>query len=357
MDRLLLFLAAATLAGLALFGVLYRRDPTRILNGFVLDCTLGAALCTLLYVLMSVKRLSVWGSILLAALLVLLIGLAVGGIWLVIAYLLWNAVQVFRRERHTLQNMLSLILGAGLLAQTVVALFSVKLLEQPVFVVLFGVVWIAEAWLAVTAVSFLTSSLLCRLARPRLSADYIVVLGCGLIRGGAVSPLLAGRIDAAVRFYKKAAAKGRRPKLVFSGGQGADETRPEGEAMREYALARGVAPADALAETQSKNTLENFRCSKVLMDRDAAGRPYTCGFATSDYHVLRARRLARQAGLGNARGLGARTARYYVTNASIREYAALMLSSRRVNLTVLSLLTGGYCVLLALMAFAERAAG
>ena len=92
------------------------------------------------------------------------------------------------------------------------------------------------------------------------------------------------------------------------------------------------------------------------MDADAAGQNYTCGFATSDYHVLRACRLARQAGLTKAKGLGARTARYYVTNATIREYIAVMLSSKRVNITVLGFLTGGYCLLLAFLSFFEQIA-
>jgi uncharacterized SAM-binding protein YcdF (DUF218 family) len=356
MDNFLLFLLAVTLAGAVIFGVVYGKDPTRIFGGFMLDCTIGAALCTLLGALSTARHLSLFFGILLIVLLVLFVGLALGGIWLVIAYLLFNAVQVFKHERHTLQNMLSLLLGVGLLAQMVVVFVSAKLLESLVFVVLFGVLWITEAWLAVTAVSFLTSSLLCRLDRPRLHTDYIIVLGSGLIRGGEVSPLLAGRIEAAIRFYRRAAAKGLHPKLVLSGGQGADETRPEGEAMREYALAHGVAAGDALAETQSKNTLENFRFSKAVMDADAAGQSYTCGFATSDYHVLRACRLARQAGLTKAKGLGARTARYYVTNATIREYIAVMLSSKRVNITVLGFLTGGYCLLLAFLSFFEQIA-
>ncbi|MFR1802561.1 MAG: YdcF family protein [Faecalispora jeddahensis] len=110
---------------------------------------------------------------------------------------------------------------------------------------------------------FLTAFYVGKWFPPRKRVDYIVVLGSGLI-DGKVPPLLAGRVDAALRYAARQKRKtGREPCLIMSGGQGADEPRPEAEAMREYAMEKGYPAELVLAETQSKNTKENFYIPSV----------------------------------------------------------------------------------------------
>ena len=94
----------------------------------------------------------------------------------------------------------------------------------------------------------------------------IVVLGAGL-RGDRPSLLLRYRLDKA---YEYACAH---PDMlvVTSGGQGRDEWVPEGQAMRDYLIDKGLDPDRVLAETRSTSTEENFAFSRqILLDRGLA---------------------------------------------------------------------------------------
>lgn len=120
----------------------------------------------------------------------------------------------------------------------------------------------------------------------------------------------------------------------MSGGQGGDEKLPEGEAMANYALAKGMSEQNILVENRSLNTLQNFQYSRALIEQDAAGNKYKCAFATSSYHVYRARLYAYRAGLKRAKGLGAKTAGYFLPNAILREYIAVMLANKKFHFIV-----------------------
>ena len=120
------------------------------------------------------------------------------------------------------------------------------------------------------------------------------MLGSGLIRG-EVPPLLRSRLDRALAIYRSVPTGGRRrPLLIPSGGQGADEPRPEGEAMAEYLVAQGADPDDVRAETASTSTRENLLLSREVQRE--AGREGRTLVVTNDYHVLRAALLARAVG-------------------------------------------------------------
>ncbi|UZM99151.1 YdcF family protein [Lysinibacillus sp. MHQ-1] len=62
----------------------------------------------------------------------------------------------------------------------------------------------------------------------RYEPNYIIALGSGLI-GDRVPPLLASRLNEAVKQYKK---YGERPFIIVSGGQGTDENVSEAKAMK-----------------------------------------------------------------------------------------------------------------------------
>jgi uncharacterized SAM-binding protein YcdF (DUF218 family) len=344
--------AAAGVGFLIWFAVLYAHSPDRLLTGFALDlCLIDALTIAGVWLLQQGNN----GNRL-AVLLVVLIGCALlilllcGG-YILVGSLYYHAVQLFRRERHSLQNCLSLLVAVALTAQFLLLVFASSWLKNPIVLLVWGLLCVLEGYLVLTVLSFVTAAWLCKLRRPSPRTDCLIVLGSGLLRGNEVSPLLAGRIDCALHFYQKARAKGRQPLLVFSGGQGSDETVPEGAAMRAYAVSHGADPADLLVEKQSRNTLENLQNSRTLV---AAQAPQCRRFAvvTSDYHLLRACQYARQAGFRRICGLGARTVRYYASNASIREYIAMMLLSRRANLRAVALLSAVYLVAASIFLFA-----
>jgi uncharacterized SAM-binding protein YcdF (DUF218 family) len=262
-----------------------------------------------------------------AALFILLLSF---GAYLLIALLFWNARAVRKRESRGLANCLTLILAVALTASAAVSWLARgamaaeqirRMLFFPNFIMFYYTVHVSQ---------FLFSTLLCNLPRPTRDKQYVVILGCGL-SDGKVTPLLAGRVDRAARFYFAQKQRGTPPKLVCSGGQGADEPRPEAEAMAEYALALGIPPRDILTETKSASTRENMLFSKEIMDGDAKGKPYRCLYATSNYHLLRAGIYARRAGLA-ADGIGAKTPLYYLPNAVLREYIAYLVLYRKWNI-------------------------
>ncbi len=261
--------------------------------------------------------------------------------------LLWNAIIVWRRESHSLGNMLTLFLGIGVLLISFIDTVAGRFLPQPWFVFFSMVTDIVVGYLLFWFYNYMTVLVLYQFNRPKLNQKFVIVLGSGLINGGQVPPLLAQRIDRAITFYHKQLDKtGVAPTLILSGGQGGNESRPEGVAMREYALSQGIPADHAIAEDQSINTLQNMLFSKKLMPLENGHQPAAI-FVTSNYHTLRAGMIARRAGL-KADGIGSHTAKFFLPNAIIREYIAVFVRNKWAHaLTVTSLLIlAGLSVLL-----------
>ena len=109
--------------------------------------------------------------------------------------------------------------------------------------------------------------------------------------------------------------------------------------MENYALSQGVPKAEIITEENSKTTLQNLQFSKALMDERSQGKPYHSTFVSNDYHIFRAGLFAKKVGL-KSEGLGSRTARYFLPNAFIREFVAIILmhKKRHIAFTVLLLI-------------------
>ena len=168
---------------------------------------------------------------------------------------------------------------------------------------------------------------------PDYDKDYILVLGCRIRPDGTLYPLIRGRVDRAVAFWRaQLAATGKRAILVPSGGRGGDEPMSEGEAMARYMLEQGI-PADAvLPECESATTREN-----LLFSRRLTGEGSRVAFATSSYHVYRGGILAADLGW-TIDGMGSRTRWYFWPNAFLREFIGLLTSTRLQQVTALALI-------------------
>ena len=132
------------------------------------------------------------------------------------------------------------------------------------------------------------------------------------------SPQLENRLEAAYAYHL------RNPDalLVVSGGQGDGEAISEALAMERWLISRGV-PADRiLREEASTSTYENLTNAKALLDERSA-RPCRVALVTSDYHVYRASRLAKAAGL-DASHLHADAEWYALPVRMLRECAAVV---------------------------------
>jgi uncharacterized SAM-binding protein YcdF (DUF218 family) len=146
--------------------------------------------------------------------------------------------------------------------------------------------------------------------------DAVIVLGAG-VNGTTPSLALQSRIDAAEKYLKQ------HPGIpaVLSGGQGAGEDVSEAQAMYDALVKDGVDPGRLLLEDRSTSTAENFQFSKERLqqwqyDTDSA----VIAVVTNDFHLYRARRLARREGLTTV-GVPAKlpwwwlSANYYVREA------------------------------------------
>ena len=233
--------------------------------------------------------------------------------------LLFNGLGMVRREGRSLGNLLSLLLGVGLIVATVVGV-TLVLTGGTTLAIVGIVVLLLPGYPALALVSYLLYCLdyLRRPKRPVPAA--IVVLGSGLV-DGAIPRLLAWRLDAAIALRRREELAGRRPLLVPSGGQGDDEPTSEGAAMTAYLLERGLDEHDVVTEDRATSTEENLLFSRDLLEeRGVTGH---LRVITSGYHAGRAALIARRLGL-DADVSGARTAWYFVPSAFLREFAAVL---------------------------------
>ncbi len=162
------------------------------------------------------------------------------------------------------------------------------------------------------------------------NADYIVVLGCGII-GSRVTPLLAARIERGIELLHS----NPNAVLLLSGGQGPGEDIPESQAMAAYALDKGVAAEKIIMEQKSVSTLENLRFSRALMDKP---KPEII-IVTTAYHVFRALILAKQEGIGCV-GFGAKTKWYFTLNAFLREFVGYLRMTWKKHACVIGVAAG-----------------
>jgi uncharacterized SAM-binding protein YcdF (DUF218 family) len=315
----------------SLFAFFYFREKRRLVNGLLFNLflvSLALYLGMLMYQTHNLLLILLAGASLIA---ILLAGLF--GIYALIIFLYWNGIVVLRKEGRSLANLLTLFLAILLTCFLIYDIFGAKLLPSWLTTLL-SIVPFLLTYFFVVFYNFLTVSVLYQFNRPRYTQDYIVVLGAGLLNGETVTPLLKARIDKAIQFYQsQTLASLSSPILLMSGGQGPDEKRPESIAMKEYALTQGIPEKDLLVETNSKNTLENMRFSKEIMVEHFGSDQFKAIFATNNYHLFRAGLFAKMAHL-KADGIGAKTAFYFLPNAFLREYIAVLVMNKRRHLIV-----------------------
>ena len=168
---------------------------------------------------------------------------------------------------------------------------------------------------------------------PKYNQDFIIILGCKIGSDGKPLPLLRGRIDRAIAFYRRQLEEtGKQACFIPSGGQGGDEVMSEAECMKNYLVEQGIDESIIYPETRSTTTLENMRFSKQIADEHKENANIL--FSTTNYHVFRSGTFAAKAGM-RADGVGAKTKWYFWPNAQIREFIGLLVSEWKVNLLIL----------------------
>lgn len=172
--------------------------------------------------------------------------------------------------------------------------------------------------------------------KPKYDKDYIIILGCGIAKDGSLLPLLRGRVDKAIEFYKKQKEEsGKSAVFIPSGGQGPDEIISESEAMRNYLISKGISEDKIIMEDKSTTTYENMLFSKQIID--SINPESKVAFSTTNYHVFRSGILANSVGL-HAEGIGSKTKWYFWPNAFLRELVGVVVSKIKVNILIVSLI-------------------
>lgn len=147
----------------------------------------------------------------------------------------------------------------------------------------------------------------------------MVVLGSGT-QDGQPRPALAMRLDTAAQLAQL------QPKalVAVSGGVDFVEKESEGSVMARYLAERhGMQPAALVVEEASTSTELNLELSKPLLQARGIDLNQPIAIVSSDFHLWRALRIAKQQGYTQPIGVAAPTPRLTRFNGWLREYFAV----------------------------------
>ena len=108
---------------------------------------------------------------------------------------------------------------------------------------------------------------------------------------------------------------------VVSGGQGSDESISEAQCMKDYLVARGIAPERIFMEDRSVNTEENLRFSKAVISEN--GLPGRITLVTDNFHQYRAELIAESNGI-EAYNISGKTSWYLLPTYGVREWFGIV---------------------------------
>src|SRR5699024_10918564 len=130
---------------------------------------------------------------------------------------------------------------------------------------------VAVYFLFAAILIYVVYSIFNRITIPYKTYDYIIVLGSGLM-GNKVPPILAARIDKGIQLFHRFHTASHTVKVIFTGGQGNDETLAVGEAMANYAMEKGMKKKDIIIEDKAVDTYENLLFSKQLIEENVLNK-------------------------------------------------------------------------------------
>lgn len=331
--NILIFLYLFPVLMLLIFLLSYFQNRSKLLNGLLFNVfLLSTAFVIVLFLLRNLDDSQGYRVLALLLLIPFLLVLLFGIYGLVI-FLFWNARTVLKKEGRSLQNLLTLLLGIVISLWLIFDFLNPEHFFPKWLNILLAFIPIMTFYFVCVFLNYLSAGFVYSLYKPRKNQDYILILGSGLIDGHIVPPLLANRINKGLEYYWRFKNQGGHPKIIFSGGKGSDEQLSEAKAMYQYALEQGLAPEDGLMEDQSVNTYQNMLYSKQMIEEQMAGQPYRCMFVTNYFHVFRAALFAKMVDL-RAAGVGAATRFYYVPNAILREFAAIVMMKKKRHILV-----------------------
>lgn len=142
--------------------------------------------------------------------------------------------------------------------------------------------------------------------------NAIIILGCR-VKGDKPSTSLIQRCLAGARYIEK------HPNAiaVVSGGQGSDELISEGECMAGLLKEYKIADEKVIKECDSTSTRENLIFSKRLLDERGITEPIA--IVSSEYHLYRAGKIAKDCGINDTLLIPSKTRWYTIPTFYTRE--------------------------------------
>ena len=261
-------------------------------------------------------------------------------------------IKLIRREGRTWKNMLAFLLGLCIGIGAILPYIISALFQQSTAIDVHndrGIGRFIEMFIEYTISSIVTylecillgtiiNGIMTAVHIPKFDKDYILILGCQVRKNGKLTKLLQSRANRAVVFAKlQKDATGKDIIFVPTGGKGSDESIAEGEAIKRYLMKFGIREDHIIAETESRNTEQNFKYSIAKIREHHGSDDFKIAFATNNYHVFRSGMLAEQLGI-KAEGIGSKTKSYFWINAFVREFIATIYKERLTHLKVTAIL-------------------
>ena len=258
-------------------------------------------------------------------------------------------IELLRHESRRVRNVLGLLIPLALILGEAFVLFILTRDHTGSFEEIRFIIAISYVLCAIYLYfeCILIASIICAVRavrhKPAYDKDYILILGCAFRKDGTLTPLLKGRCDRAIEFWKEQKEKtGKEAVIIPSGGQGKDESMPEAEAMARYILSKGIPEECVMKEDQSKNTYQNMEFSKKLIDGKNPDAKVI--FSTTNYHVFRSGLWSNLAGL-HAEGIGGKTKWWFWPNAFMRECIGLVANRVKMEVFLLIIVMATYVAL------------
>ncbi|MBQ9420238.1 MAG: YdcF family protein [Lachnospiraceae bacterium] len=169
---------------------------------------------------------------------------------------------------------------------------------------------------------------------PDTIPDYCIVMGARVYSDG-ISKTLMYRLDKAVELYKE----DKDTIFVVAGGQEKGDAVPEALAMYNYLVMKGVPGSNMIIQAGSTSTAEIISTAlrQIVTDSDRRKIPKgpgdkvwaedyvpTIGIITSDYHLLRAVRVAEKQGVEKPVPIGAESDDILFVHQCVRESLAFV---------------------------------
>jgi len=189
---------------------------------------------------------------------------------------------------------LAVLVGLCALIPLIVDPFLYKRLPRLAFALMCGYLAIAIIFTATFIIHLWDTVLF-----PEKSAEIseldeggILIVFGSKIQGSRPARPLAKRLDVAIEIMRE------RDDVIciVTGGQGADEIMPEGEAMKNYMIEKGIAEDRIIAETEAHNTIANIDNSlRLIKELDLEDRELAC--VSTRFHIPRIKTLMKRAGV------------------------------------------------------------